>query len=103
MFCYLSKPCCAAYRDRCWAWTRACASSRLIHGQGWAASGRPIGAVAWRMGVNLDKKVLCILDEHRSVGAGEFSRGAVLVLAHDAGQDRTFDRGFRLPARRLRS
>lgn len=38
------------------------------------------------MGANLNKKVLCFLDEHGSAGAGEFSLGAVLVLARDAGR-----------------
>lgn len=39
----------------------------------------------------LNKKVLCLVDEYGSAGDAEFSLGAVLVLARDAGRvDRRF-------------
>jgi hypothetical protein len=36
--------------------------------------------------VNLNKKVLCFLDEYGTAGAGPFYLGGVIVLARDAGR-----------------
>jgi hypothetical protein len=38
------------------------------------------------MAVNLNKKVLCFIDEYGTAGAGPFYLGVVIVLARDAGR-----------------